>query len=146
MNQNLRRWGLAKSASLSTIQRKKSELPGTLLAAAAAVAMHTAVPPCGRHSRSAVPAGVAAGCYHYKPPAIFISSKQTPSSPLNGYKMLCKSQAFPNMGKTQWAKPCALCPHRDDMCRDTGKGWGAFPAAGGLGGAGWATEDVSLCR
>lgn len=58
------------------------EVPGMLLAG---VAECRAILPC---SRFAVLAGIAAGCYHHKPPAIFISSKQMQSLPLNRYKML----------------------------------------------------------
>lgn len=88
MYPNLGSWGLAKGDNLSFIQRKKAavwEVPGTLSAAAAE---HRAIPPRGRRSSFAVPAGVAAGCYRRKPPAIFISSKQMQSLPLNGYRML----------------------------------------------------------
>lgn len=81
-----------------------------------AAVQHRAIPCHGKHSRFAVPAGIAAGCHHHKPQAIFISSKQMQSSPLNSYKIFWKGLGFFLTGEGFSAPSPVTCARAGKVC------------------------------
>lgn len=83
------------------------------------------------------------GCYHCKPPAIFISSKQMASLPLNRYKMLERSLGlFPTWDRCSEPSPVSCACVGKGVWRDTRNGWGAV--AGRLGWS-WENSWMGAC-